>query len=267
MACIIATSIDPFFEIATRAIAELTNQERYQIQYQKTSSIHRVKSANNENQLRYHNLNGLARRLGVCARICMADSAGMDPRLLYHVDNCYDRNLEEPRNFNSELMIGEAQNLELDGRQKRKYCSEYDRLYSLHAIEEHIKGDRGRNNAGMVRSSIPSMMYIFRNNWSEVIQISTTMFIEDRGEEFENAIENRNDGRYNCRIQVVTIKANITEGRDQKFMRFLVALSNEHGRQNSQNLQNQDEGEDLAHQLEQLAINNKDLANLLVDIE
>ena len=260
MACIIATSIDPFFEIATQAIAELHRQNRYEMQYQKRSWIDRVKSANNENQLRYDNLNGLARRLGVCARICMAVSAGMNPRL-YRVENCFDRNLDDPQNFHSELSAGEAHNLAQNRRQERKYCSEYDRLYSLHAIEEHIANDRAGNDAATIRSSIPSMMYIFSNDWSEVIQISTTMIIEDRGEAFEDEHAGDIDnGRYNCRIQVVTIKAKLKKGNDQKFMRFLVALSNEHQRNQ------RDQGEDLADRFQQLAIND-DLASLLVDVE
>jgi hypothetical protein len=258
-----AWSIDPFFEIATRAIAELQNQNRYEIQHTKTSWIDRVKSANNNNQHIYHNLNGLARRLGICARICMAHSAGMNPTLR-QVVNCYDRNLEDLTNFHTDPP-GAAQNLALNQAQEKKYCNEYDRLYPQHAIEDHIANAikdhiaNGNDAAAAVHSDMPTTMYIFRNNWNEVIQISTTMHIEDRGEAFEQENEDEIDnGRYNCRIQVVTIQAGIAEGQNQKFMRFLVALSNAHNPHN--------QAEDFVNQLQQLAIND-DLADLLVDVE
>ena len=226
-----ARSTDPFFQIATRAIAELRNQNRYEIVYERISTIKRVKSANNQNKKRFENLNGLARRLRLCARICMAHSAGMNPRL-WQVNNCYDRNLDDKENFGSELIFGAAQNVAVNVAQERNYCHEYARLYSQHAIEDRVENGEGEIN-------IPRMMYIFRNDWSEVIQISTTMNIQDRGARFETD-ENVDDGRYNCRIQVVTIKARIVRQREgaenQAFMRLLIATVDAHNQPNDNNI-------------------------------
>ena len=223
-------STDPFFEIATRAIAELRNQQRYEIAYGRTSTIDRVKSANNQNPLRFHNLDGLSRRLRLCARMCMAHSAGMNPRSR-HDKNCFARNLEDPDNFSTELFVGEKQNLAANEQQQRNYCNEYDRLYSQHAMEDRVENGEGEIN-------IPRMMYIFRNNWREVIQINTTMSIQDRGARFETG--NAHNGRYSCRIQVVTIKARIAQpsegAQNQPFMRVLTAIADAHNHPNSNNI-------------------------------
>ena len=219
-----ARSIDPFFEIATRAVAELTNQKRYEIVYERKSTINRVKSADNQSPFRFRNLNGLARRLGVSARICMAHSAGMNPRLR-RIEKCYDRNLDDKENFSTQLIFGKAQSVAANEDQEKKYCNEYDLLYSQHAVEDRIENGEGEIN-------IPQMMYIFRNNWSEVIQISTTMSIVDE-----------NDGRYNCRIQVITIKARMMQERDgaqnQPFMRLLIAIADAHNHRNDNNIEDE----------------------------
>ena len=229
MECFVRNT-DPFFQIATRAIAELRNQQRYEVVYERTSTIHHVKSASDENPLRFENLYGLARRLRVCARMCMAHSAGMNPRLR-HDTNCFERNLEDPDNFTTELFVGDEQNLAADEQRQRKYCNEYDRLYSEHAMQDRVENGEGEIN-------IPRVMYIFRNNWREVIEISTTMSIEDRGAQFEN--ENGDGGRYKCRIQVVTIKARIAQpsegAQDQTFMRLLIATADAHNHPNDNNL-------------------------------
>ena len=234
MECFV-TSTSPFFQIATRAITELTNQQRYDIVYEKTSTIIRVRSGNNQNSLIFDNPHGLARRLCVCARICMAFSTGINPRLR-HVENCFDRNLDDQENFTTQLIVGEEENVEVDGAQERRYFNEYDRLYPQHEIQDRIEAAQAEHHEEVI--NIPQTMYIFRNNWSEVIQISTTMTIQDQGAQIEN--DNPNEGRYNCSIEVVTTRATIAEpaegAQNQVSMRLLIALANAHNPPNDNNM-------------------------------
>ena len=213
--------IDPSFEIVLRAVAELRSQNRLSTQFMRRSTIERVKSASNENSLIFGNLNALARRLNLCARICMAHSAGMDPRF-WRVSNCYDRNLDDS-NFNSEVLIGSAFNLAANNKQA-KYSSEYDRLYPHFIIEERLKDNLFRPQ----NVFIPSTMLIIRQNFSEIIEIDTTMHIFDQGPVYEQM--NFGAGRYECRISVVTTQATVAVGPPKKFFRVLQALCICHSR-------------------------------------
>ena len=163
-----------------RAITELRNLNRLEIQNVKTFSIRRVKSGNNVNNLVFRDIFGFSRRLGLCAKICMADSAGMDPRF-WPVTNCYGRNLNDDDNFDSQVLLGNRFNLETNGSQKR-YCSEYHRLYLYYIIKEKFNQDPATDARRTI--FLPSAMFIIRQNFSEIIQISTTINVIDEGPNF-----------------------------------------------------------------------------------
>lgn len=232
MAEYIFLDTDPSFEIVLRAVTELRNQGRLPPQFLKRSTIKRVKSAN-QNPLYFRSLNGLSRRLSLCARICMADSAGMNP-MFWRVDNVYDRNLSSD-NFSSEVYYygGVGFNLAAANGRQQKYCSEYDRLYPHYIIEEKLNC-LNRRIGGTIY--IPSTMFVIRQQnpgfgyplagFSEIIQIDTTMNIIDYRPNNEVA-------RYNCYISVVTSKSGVLSGVDGKFTRVLQALCICYGRTQS----------------------------------
>ena len=119
----------------------------------------------------------------------------------------------------------------MDEAQERRYRNEYHRLCSEHEIQVPIEAAQAENGERAINLNIQRKMYIFRNDWNEVVQVKTKMRIQDRGAQFQDA----DDGRYNCRIQVKTIKATIVQqegAQDQNFTRLLKALSNAHNHNN-----------------------------------
>ena len=222
MADYIFHGIDPSFEIVTRAVNELRQQGRLKISYQKRSWIDRVKSANRDNNLLFKSLYGLSRRVGLCARICMAHSLGMNARL-WSIKNVYEDNLDDDGNFHYEELVNEYIPNDLNDHQS-KFCSEYDRFYPHYIIEDRLNQVHRRNEY------FPSMMYIFLDNFSYLVQVNTTIRIEDQGESHEDLYVD--DGRYRCNIQVVSVVAKITrrsEGRNEgKFMNLLKTLCHAH---------------------------------------
>jgi len=245
---------DPSFEIATRAVAELRRTERIQVTYSKRSFIDRVKSASENNNLRFGSLYDFARRIGVSARVCMADSAGMNPRV-WRLDNFYDRNLDlDSNNFHSEVTLGDGFN-RADVHNQERYCSEYDRFYPHFVIENIMRPVE--NERGVTNHHFNRYMLIFRNDFNELVEINTTMHVKDNGNEFEN--DDNDNGRYECMIAVVTVKAKITPGTNLKFMRFLTTLCNA----------NNENANDIANNLQRMNLNqgNEDeLAQQIVDV-
>jgi len=242
-------SIDPSFELATRAVAELRNQNRLVFQHNKLFRILRVKSANDENNLRFRRQHDLARRLGVCARICMADSTGCVNPMMWGIDNCYYRNYQDPDNFESNTTppaaVFQLANNEED---QMRYCSEYDRFYPHYVIQQKLR----ENHRG---NSIPSRMLIFRQNFQELIEINTTMYIEDQGADYERGLPRNGDGRYKCRITVFsqryTIEGEMAENR--KFTKFLITLGKVHAQYTPSPQGQQDQ--EFAEALQELNLN------------
>ena len=90
------------------------------------------------------------------------------------------------------------------------YWSKYDQLYPHFRIENEL------HQAGLNRqASIPSMMLIFRGNFTEVVEITTT---------FEATL--MEDQQFESYIHVICIvrKISTKEGNDGKFTRKLKEL-------------------------------------------
>ena len=219
MAEYIFHNTDPTFEIATRAVAELTEQRRLEISYSRISGIDRVKSSR-RNNLEFGNLYDFSRRVGLCARICMAHSLQLNARAWKVGKGVYKNHLNDNENFHTDL-TWDVHLPNLSDRQS-KYCSEYDRFYPHYIIEEKLNERQiGRSN-----KYYPSMMYIFLDNFSQIIQINTTIHVVDRGMNYEIT---HDDGRYKCRIDVTSTFALITEeDTDWKFMNLLKTLCEAH---------------------------------------
>ena len=102
MAEYIFQSTDPTFEIATRAVAELREQRRLRISYLRISGIDRVKSSR-RNNLEFGNLYDFSRRVGLCARICMAHSLQLNARAWKVGKGVYENHLDDDENFHTDL--------------------------------------------------------------------------------------------------------------------------------------------------------------------
>ena len=184
--------------------------------YQKTSSVVRVKSANNVNNLWFNNLYGVARRVGVCARICMVDSQGFDPVGLWNEKFLYDRNYHDANNFTTTPTYGHP--FTITPNQIKKYYSEYDRFYPHFVIQQELI-----NANGLVNNSLSRMMYFFRNNFTEIIQINTTIGIRlEAGYDLANLFNS-----VDCNITVATSHYRIEQGPDSKFTHLLKTLCDE----------------------------------------
>ena len=218
--------IDPSsFTIASRAVTELQSQNRTRLNYTRRSSIIRVKSANNVNNLHFNNLYNFSRRVGACARLCMLDSLCLNPIELWNMKNFFDRNYNDYSNFHRDTMVGTS--IQITPNEGTQYWSEYDRLYPHYVIERAISGTNVWNSNNFLASN----MIIFRNNFTEIIQINTSIWIS-----FEHQVDrSRNIYNYvNCSITVFTQHYHIGQGLDRKFTHLLKTMCYEqfHGRNN-----------------------------------
>ena len=269
MAEYIFQSTDPTFEIATRAVAELREQRRLRISYSQISGINRVKSSSRRNNLEFGNLYDFSRRVGLCARICMAHSLELNARAWRVGAGVYENHLDDDENFHTDLTWATRDQTlpDLSGRQS-KYCSEYDRFYPHYIIEEKL------NERQIERSNkyYPSMMYIFLDNFSQIIQINTTIHVVDRGMNYEIT---HDDGRYKCRIDVTSTFALIKKkGTDRKFMNLLKTLCQAHANyaahpvdinQNRASIQTDDEASEDSSSDERDERDDQDRASIQTD--
>ena len=196
---------DPTFKVVLAVFTELKNQNRLHVTRLQTACIEDIES--NDKREDHRLVFGGERAANMAfvsfgqtasavVRMCMLEAEGISrtfwPKIGPRADGRNRDKLERV------VSIGPLFCLANDRETARYYCWKYDQLYPHFRIEGAVRGlDINQ------RESMPSMMFIFRNNFTELIEITTT-FNTTRREEH----------RFNSYVHVACIVREIREGED-----------------------------------------------------
>ena len=215
---------DPAFNIVLQSLRELRNQNRLQVTHVQAATLKNIESNDDDEDRRFifgGESKGLAnsafgRTASAVVRMCMLEAADV-PRSLWPKvgPNTGSRNKAKLQNpyidENNQLL---ARNFRLANNRDtaRRYWSKYDHIYPHFRIEDKI----GQVPVGE-QVSMPSMMLIFRGNFTEVVEITTTFTATRRGEQ-----------QFDSYIHVICIVREIVvsteESKDDEFTRRLKEL-------------------------------------------
>ena len=173
---------DPAFQVVLRVTKELRNQNRLHVTRSQTAGIRDIES-NDERQdprlvfggRRAANMATVSfgQTASAVVRMCMLEAVGIRRAFWPKI-----RPRSDARNRNKlerEVLLGPLSSLADDRETAKYYWWKYDQLYTHFRIEGAVSGlDIDQ------RESMHSMMLIFRNNLTEVIEINTTFNAEGR---------------------------------------------------------------------------------------
>ena len=209
MAEVIFLQTDPTFHLVERAIRELQEMQRLRGHIVQGAHILRIERAlqvgeNDENDdLRYtwKSTNNFARTAGACFRMAMLEATGVSrrewPRIDAFQQNTCEGNMAhapDPMSFH----------LADNRRDAKKYMSKYKQLYESSVIVQKYK-------EAAVGADVPlnSMMVIFRNDFTEMIRITTVV-----------ELRKTDDKVYHAKVCVLCEKNEISPGDDTQTPAF-----------------------------------------------
>lgn len=207
---VIFVQTDPTFNLVLLAMKQLRDNERVPVdrttlQTAKITRIERALEEGANNDLRYmwDSCYDFARTAGVCFRMTMLEATGI--RRKY-----WPRMQPIQQNTRADNMVHHpvAMPFSLADTQEdaRKYWSYYDRLYPHYYISE--KYNKTEQNA---RVPLNSMMVIFRNDFKEMIEITTTVHLTK---------DAANAGEYDASVHVLCVRRGIDPGDDERTPAF-----------------------------------------------
>jgi len=210
---------DPAFNIVLHSLAELRGQNRLRVTHHQAATLRNIES-NDDNEDRNLMFGGekgkltnsaFGRTASAVVRMTMLEAAGVRRSLWPSVGSNTSRrnkaNLQNPLAPQPRLF-----SLANDTSAARRYWSKYDQLYPHFRIEHEVSQVNLNSQV-----SIGSMMLIFRSNFTEVIEITTTFTATPR--------ENQQFDSYIYVICIVReISESTEEGEDGKFTRELKKL-------------------------------------------
>ena len=212
---------DPAFNIVLQSLTELRNQNRLHVTHVQAATLTNIESNDDDEDRRFMfggergelANSAFGRTASAVVRMCMLEAAGV-PRQLWptlgsHTGSRNKNNLQNPlRDINNQPL---ARNFHLanDEATAKRYWSKYDHIYPHFRIEDEIIEVPLDEQASM-----PSMMLIFRPNFTEVVEITTTFTATRRIEQ-----------QFNSYIHVICIVRKIVEeDNDGKFTKQLKEL-------------------------------------------
>ena len=167
---------DPIFNKVLSVTKELGDQNRLCVTHSQTACITDIESnderedhrlvfgGQSETNKAFENFAGTAS--GVLC-MCMLEAVGIE-RNLWPQSGEFSKARNMPK-LRREVFEGSLFSLTNDGRKARNYWWKYGQLYPSFKIEEEVS-----SSAIGQQLSIPSMLFIFRNNFKELIEINTT---------------------------------------------------------------------------------------------
>ena len=198
---------DPAFQEVLATTRELKNRNRLHVTRCQTASITDIESnGQREDHRLVFDFVSFGRTASAVVRMCMLEAVGIGrtlwPRIGLHADPRNRKKLERVVQSSPLFCLANDRNT------ARHYWSQYDRFYPHFRIEDEVSGlDIDQ------QKSMPSMMLIFRNNFTELIEITTT-FDATRREKH----------RFNSYVHVACIVREIREGEDGPHTIHLKAL-------------------------------------------
>ena len=207
---------DPAFNIVLQCLTELRDQNRLQVTHYQLADLTNIES-NDKDEDRKLMFGGesspprhaFGRTASAIVRMCMLEAAGVPRRLWPTLGrDSGKRNKAKLHNPLGQQPRGFC--LANDNDIARRYWSKYDQLYPHFRIEDEL-----RKVALNTQTSIPSMMLIFRGNFTEVVEITTT---------FKATLKENQE--FDSYIHVICIvrKISTKEGNDGRFTRQLKNL-------------------------------------------
>ena len=178
---------DPAFDIVLQSLTELRNQGRLRVTHFQAATLENIRS-NDDDEGRTLMFGGegdpyaaFGRTASSVVRMCMLEAVGVArglwPRIGTHTDRRNRENLQNP--------LGDQPrpfSLANDFDTARHYWSKYDQLYPHFRIEHEVRLVADANTQ-VHHVSMPRMMLIFRENFSEVVEITTTFNATPRGDQ------------------------------------------------------------------------------------
>ena len=202
---VIFLQTDPTFNLVLLAMRQLRDKGRVPVDRTTLQSafirrIERAVRGANDNCYRWKQLYHFARTAGVCFRMTMLEATGI-PQEVWPQTKSFPPNTREG-NMGHDQDPMPFQLAETEDNAKR-YWSKYDQLYP-HAIitKKYEETEEGQ--------SVPlnSMMVIFRNDFREMIEITTTVRLTKR------AVE------YDASVHVLCVRREIDPGNDENTPAF-----------------------------------------------
>ena len=187
---------DPAFNVVLQSLRELGNQRRLEVTHFQTASLESIESSNEAGKFGGQHKNRANAAFGQTAyavvRMCMLEAVGVPrsewPKLSGNTDSRNRAKLQH------QVIRGPLFNLAIVRDVAEHYWSKYDHIYPHFWIENKV-----RQVAINRQVSMPSMMLIFRRNFTEVVEITTTFTATPRG-----------DQRFDSHIFVICMVRKIT---------------------------------------------------------
>ena len=172
---------DPAFNIVLDSLTELRNQNRLQVIHVQAATLTNVESKDDDEDRRCKfggkrkgvTNSAFGRTASAVVCICMLEEAGVPRRLWPEVGkNTRPRNeakLQNPLRDDKNQPLARNFHLANIMVTAKRYWSKYDQIYPHFRIEDEISQVDLKRQVG-----IPSMMLIFRRNFTEFVEITTT---------------------------------------------------------------------------------------------
>ena len=217
---------DPAFEIVLGSLTELHDQGRLQIQHFQTAELVNIKS-NDDSDDRMFMFGGdrqrgpvaFGRTASAVVRMCMLEATKIKRSFWPSMGPNSERRNKEALVF-TRVFPENGQDFSLTNNRNAalRYWSKYDQLYPHFLIEESVSGQIGQ------QVSMNSMMHIFRNNFSQLVEITTNFDATPMEDKMFNSyvhvtcivreirnVQGTEDGEYTRQLKAVMVPAAIPD--------------------------------------------------------
>ena len=164
---------DPAFDYVLKATVELKRQDRLVTLKDQTAELQDIESNDKEEERKFQFGGGkkdpskaFGQTASAVVRMCMLEAVQINRDFWPKMGNNSQRRNRKKVIFTSHRPSTVPFTLTEDKSTAKKYWSKYDQFYPHFLIEEKVSGNQ--------RASMPSMMLIFRKNFSELVEITTT---------------------------------------------------------------------------------------------
>lgn len=188
---------DPTFNLPLFVIRELRDAGRMQPQSQCSARIENIESNvdGDDNKLRFgrggNDTTEFTRTAGAVIRMCMLRATNI-PRCHWPNQNA----IMKKRNRDKMQYEGNGFTLANELQPAKHYWSKYDQLYPHYIIQDKIDAAEAADDRQPVQ--LNSMMLIFRNNFQQIIEITTTANATRQNNHFDSYV--------NVLVNVYTIR-------------------------------------------------------------
>ena len=203
---------DCIFGVVLEALTELGKEERLQTLHSQEASIEGIESNDDQNQWKFGGCTlpgplAFGRTASSVARMCMLRAVNGPSSWWPKIGANGLRRNKDKMAFNSSYSApGQPQVFTFTNSKDEaaELWSKYDQLYPHYIIQGKVSDHTGR------QVSIPKMMLVIRNHFSEVVELNTTLNVTPRG-----------DKEFDSYVHVVCVVRKILPGPDKPNTRQL----------------------------------------------